>query len=55
MTSDTEALRLPHPGVASRDFVLAPLAEIAPLAQLPGLGEIRGMLARLETCEAVRL
>jgi 2-amino-4-hydroxy-6-hydroxymethyldihydropteridine diphosphokinase len=27
---DKESLKLPHPGIAERDFVLLPLAEIAP-------------------------
>ncbi len=38
---DTPRLRLPHPGIAQRDFVLVPLGEIAPpdLA-IPGLGRL---------------
>ena len=27
---DTEELRLPHPDMANRDFVMLPLAELAP-------------------------
>ena len=33
----TERLTLPHPGLAERRFVLAPLAEIAPDLRIPGL------------------
>ncbi len=31
-------LSLPHPGVSSRNFVLYPLADIAPTLRIPGLG-----------------
>lgn len=34
-TSDTDTLRLPHPGIYERNFVLLPLAEIAPDTRLP--------------------
>jgi 2-amino-4-hydroxy-6-hydroxymethyldihydropteridine diphosphokinase len=37
---DGDALRLPHPGIAERDFVLYPLADIAPDLEVPGLGRI---------------
>jgi 2-amino-4-hydroxy-6-hydroxymethyldihydropteridine diphosphokinase len=33
-----ERLTVPHPGLASREFVLYPLAEIAPELRIPGLG-----------------
>lgn len=37
---DTPQLHLPHPQIAQRNFVLAPLAEIAPDLELPGLGRV---------------
>lgn len=43
-TIDSPHLRIPHPGLAERDFVLHPLAEIAPGLQVPGLGPIAELL-----------
>ena len=37
---ETEHLRVPHPGIASRNFVLLPLLEIAPALRIPGLGPV---------------
>jgi 2-amino-4-hydroxy-6-hydroxymethyldihydropteridine diphosphokinase len=34
----TERLTLPHPGIVERNFVLYPLADIAPDLAIPGLG-----------------
>jgi 2-amino-4-hydroxy-6-hydroxymethyldihydropteridine diphosphokinase len=44
---DTEGLRLPHPGIAERAFVLVPLAEISPDLEVPGVGRVRTLLARV--------
>lgn len=40
-------LRLPHPGVVERNFVLYPLADIAPDLEVPGYGPVRELLARV--------
>lgn len=40
-------LRLPHPELSNRRFVLQPLAEIAPGLMLPGVGRIEDRLASL--------
>jgi 2-amino-4-hydroxy-6-hydroxymethyldihydropteridine diphosphokinase len=37
-------LTLPHPGAHERDFVLVPLAEIAPDLVIPGRGAVRDLL-----------
>ena len=39
-TRATETLKLPHPGIAERDFVLWPLADISPDLDVPGLGRV---------------
>ena len=40
-------LTLPHPGIAERDFVLVPLAEISPALDVPGVGRVDELLQRL--------
>ncbi len=42
---DHPRLQVPHPGIPAREFVLYPLAEIAPELQLPGLGALTELLA----------
>ena len=37
-------LRVPHPGLVERDFVLFPLHEIAPRVRIPGVGPIDQLL-----------
>ncbi|HUR42327.1 MAG TPA: 2-amino-4-hydroxy-6-hydroxymethyldihydropteridine diphosphokinase [Verrucomicrobiae bacterium] len=41
------ALTLPHPELHKRNFVLAPLAEIAPTLEVPGLGRIDALARAL--------
>jgi 2-amino-4-hydroxy-6-hydroxymethyldihydropteridine diphosphokinase len=40
------ALTLPHPGVSTRNFVLYPLADIAPSLAIPGHGNVSELLRR---------
>jgi 2-amino-4-hydroxy-6-hydroxymethyldihydropteridine diphosphokinase len=40
-------LVLPHPGVVARNFVLYPLADIAPDLEVPGSGRVRELKARV--------
>jgi 2-amino-4-hydroxy-6-hydroxymethyldihydropteridine diphosphokinase len=41
-------LSVPHPGIAARPFVLAPLAELAPALVIPGTGRsVAALLAEL--------
>jgi 2-amino-4-hydroxy-6-hydroxymethyldihydropteridine diphosphokinase len=37
---DEPGLRVPHPGVSMRNFVLYPLADIAPTIKIPGNGKV---------------
>jgi 2-amino-4-hydroxy-6-hydroxymethyldihydropteridine diphosphokinase len=47
---DTERLQLPHPRIAERDFVLRPLADIAPDLELFGKS-VKELLERLPLVE----
>ena len=52
---ESEDLRIPHPEMAGRRFVLQPLAEIAPEMRMPESGNsIAELLARLPPLPAVR-
>ncbi len=44
---DEPGLRVPHPRLHERAFVLGPLAEVAPDLEVPGKGEVQTLLARL--------
>lgn len=48
LTLDEPALRVPHPHLHERAFVLLPLAEIAPHLEVPGRGPISTLLAHLD-------
>lgn len=41
---DEPGLVLPHPGVSQRNFVLYPLAEIAPTLEIPGMGPVSALM-----------
>jgi 2-amino-4-hydroxy-6-hydroxymethyldihydropteridine diphosphokinase len=43
---DEPGLTLPHPGVSTRNFVLYPLADIAPTLAIPGHGGVSELLRR---------
>jgi 2-amino-4-hydroxy-6-hydroxymethyldihydropteridine diphosphokinase len=42
-------LSVPHPEIAGRLFVLEPLAELAPSLEIPGVGTVSALLARLQS------
>ncbi|WP_372696501.1 2-amino-4-hydroxy-6-hydroxymethyldihydropteridine diphosphokinase [Immundisolibacter sp.] len=44
LVCDGPALTLPHPGAHARDFVLVPLAEVAPHVLIPGRGRVTDLL-----------
>lgn len=48
-------LRIPHPHLAQRAFVLLPLAEIAAQQVVPGQGRVMDLLARIDAGECRRL
>jgi 2-amino-4-hydroxy-6-hydroxymethyldihydropteridine diphosphokinase len=43
----TETLTLPHAGIAMRDFVLYPLADVAPDLDIPRLGGVAALRERV--------
>jgi 2-amino-4-hydroxy-6-hydroxymethyldihydropteridine diphosphokinase len=45
---DEPGLRVPHPRLHERGFVLGPLAELAPCLEVPGKGSIQTLLAGLD-------
>ena len=52
---DSPTLSVPHPGLATRNFVLAPLAEIAPRLTVPGLGEVQHLRDAVSHADLVRV
>jgi 2-amino-4-hydroxy-6-hydroxymethyldihydropteridine diphosphokinase len=50
--SAEESLRLPHPGIVQRNFVLYPLCDVAPDLLVPGAGRVAD-LARAVSSEGI--
>jgi len=48
-------LVLPHSGIPERNFVLYPLADIAPDLELPGLGRVAGLAEKVAAVGISRL
>jgi 2-amino-4-hydroxy-6-hydroxymethyldihydropteridine diphosphokinase len=44
---DSPELTVPHPGIAERGFVLAPLTDLAPELHVPGAGQVQALLKAL--------
>ena len=44
---DEPGLQVPHPRLQERAFVLEPLAELAPELEIPGLGDVQALVARV--------
>jgi 2-amino-4-hydroxy-6-hydroxymethyldihydropteridine diphosphokinase len=42
---ESHDLTVPHPGLGARNFVLQPLAEVAPELEVPGLGRVAALAA----------
>jgi 2-amino-4-hydroxy-6-hydroxymethyldihydropteridine diphosphokinase len=51
----TDELHLPHPGIAERAFVLAPLADIAPELVVPQVGRVRQLLRDVDASTLERI
>ncbi len=49
--SDSEKLKLPHPRIAERNFVLLPWNEITPQYRVPGLASVADLAAKVSTTE----
>jgi len=47
LRSDTPSLQLPHPEMHKRNFVMVPLAEIAPTVTIPDYGKVADIATRL--------
>jgi len=50
-----DGLTIPHPGIPERNFVLFPLAEVAPEMEIPAMGSVRELASRLDASRLERL
>jgi 2-amino-4-hydroxy-6-hydroxymethyldihydropteridine diphosphokinase len=48
-------LHVPHPGIAERAFVLAPLCDVSPSLLVPGVGRVSRLLAALDSSGLERI
>jgi len=52
---DSKTLKIPHYGVAEREFVLIPLQELQADLIIPGKGDVKALIAKLPPYELSRL
>lgn len=52
---DTDDLKVPHPEMHRRGFVLLPLSEIAPQLTIPGSGPVTELLSRVDTTDLQKI
>ena len=52
---DTKRLRIPHPGMSEREFVLIPLQEIEKDLIIPGQGSLSEMIGKLPCCRLKKI
>lgn len=55
MRIDEAGLRVPHPHLAERAFVLLPLADLDPDLEIPGQGRVRTLLERIDATGCIAL